>query len=98
MTTRENILNTLKTHRITLSKHGIDAVGLYGSYSRDEQHHTSDIDLLIEFSPENENFDNFMFVCDYLENLFGGEKVEIVTKNGLSPHISPRILEEVIYA
>ncbi len=97
MTTRENILSTLRIHKSTLSKYGIDAVGLYGSYSRDEQHYTSDIDLLIDFTPESENFDNFMVVCDYLESLFGGEKVEIVTKNGLSPYIGPRILEEVIY-
>jgi predicted nucleotidyltransferase len=97
MTTQENILNTLRKHKLTLSKYGIDTVGLYGSYSRNEQHSTSDIDLLIDFSPENENFDNLMFVCDYLEKLFGGEKVEIVTKNGLSPYIGPKILKEVIY-
>ena len=56
------------------------------------------IDILVDFVSENESFDNFMFVCDYLENLFNGEKVEVVTKNGLSPYIGPRILEEVIYA
>jgi len=78
--------------------HGIDTIGLYGSYSRGEQHNTSDIDILIDFVSESENFDNFMFVCDYLDGLFSDEKVEVVTKNGLSPYIGPRILKEVIYA
>jgi len=38
-----------------------------------------------------------MSVCDYLEQLFKNEKIEIVTKNGLSPYIGPHILKEVVY-
>jgi predicted nucleotidyltransferase len=44
-----------------------------------------------------ENFDNYMAVCDIFEQLFKNEKVEIVTKNGLSPYIGPKILNEVLY-
>ena len=39
-----------------------------------------------------------MSVYDILENMFRNEKIEIVTKNGLSPYIGPQILKEVIYA
>jgi predicted nucleotidyltransferase len=39
-----------------------------------------------------------MSVYDMLENMFGSMKVEIVTRNGLSPYIGPQILKEVIYA
>ena len=73
-------------------------VGLYGSYVRDEQSVSSDIDLLIDFDPDYEKFDNYMALCDYLENLFQGERVEIVTRSGLSPYIGPKILKEVVYA
>jgi hypothetical protein len=52
---------------------------------------------LIDFDPEKENFDNYMALCDYLDSLFQNEKLEIVTKNGLSPHIGPAILKEVQY-
>jgi len=38
-----------------------------------------------------------MAVYDLFEQIFKNEKVEIVTKNGLSPHIGPRILSEVLY-
>ena len=95
MTTREIILKTLKANKLKLSKFGILNVGLFGSYSRNEQ--SSDIDLLIDFEPEKENFDNFMAAYDLFEKIFKNEKIEVVTKNGLSPYIGPKILNEVEY-
>ncbi len=80
-----------------LSKLGIRNIGLFGSYIRDEQSAGSDIDILIDFEPSKENFDNYMAVYDLFERLFNNEKVEVVTKNGLSPYIGPKILNEVVY-
>jgi len=97
MTTKDYIISVIKTNRETLDKLGIKNVGLFGSYSRGEQSAKSDIDILIDFKPEMENFDNYMAVCDIFEQLFKNEKVEIVTFNGLSPYIGPRILNEVVY-
>ena len=97
MTTKENILKKLKSNKLKLSKFGIRSVGLFGSYLRNEQSSESDIDLLIDFEPEKENFDNYMAVYDLFENLFKNEKIEVVTKNGLSPYIGPKILNEVHY-
>jgi predicted nucleotidyltransferase len=97
MTTKDYILNTIKTNRKELFRFGIRNVGLFGSYVRNEQSDKSDIDILIDFKPEMENFDNYMAVCDIFENLFKNENVEIVTKNGLSPYIGPKILNEVVY-
>ncbi|MFA7445124.1 MAG: nucleotidyltransferase family protein [Flavobacteriaceae bacterium] len=97
MTTKENILKKLKSKKTTLSKLGVRNVGLFGSYSRNEQHQESDIDLLIDFDPEKETFDNYMAVYDIFENMFKNIKIGIVTKNGLSPYIGQKILEEVEY-
>jgi predicted nucleotidyltransferase len=97
MTTRENILNTLREHKFELSKYGVITIGLFGSYLRNEQSTRSDIDLLVDFDPEQETFDNYMAVYDLVEQLFRDEKIEIVTKNGLSKHIGPKILNEVLY-
>jgi len=88
---------TIKNHRPELTKLGIKDIGLFGSYARGEQSAASDIDILIEFDPEMENFENYMAVYDIFEQLFKNEKVEIITKNGLSPYIGPRILKEVLY-
>ncbi len=98
MTNKEYILSEMKQQKRELQNLGIVRIGLFGSYVREEQSEKSDIDILIEFEPEKENFDNYMSVYDILENLFRNEKIEIVTKNGLSPYIGPQILKEVIYA
>ncbi len=97
MTTKDNILSILKTHKSELSKLGVSNVGLFGSYLNDKQTIESDIDLLVDFDPDKENFDNYMAVYDIFENIFKNEKVEIVTKNGLSKHIGPKILSQIIY-
>jgi uncharacterized protein len=97
MTTKEYILLTLKENKSLLSGFGIKDIGLFGSYVRGDQSDKSDIDILIDFEPEMENFDNYMAVYDLFESLFQNEKVEIVTKNGLSPYIGSKILNEVMY-
>jgi predicted nucleotidyltransferase len=97
MTTKENILQTLKSNKSELSKLGIRNVGLFGSYVRNEQSSDSDIDLLVDFEPEKENFDNYMAVYDLVERIFKNQKVEVITKNGLSQYIGPKILSEVQY-
>ncbi len=97
MTSKEYILNTLKIHKPELFALGIRDVGLFGSYARNDQSEKSDIDILIDFFPEKENYDNYMAVYDIFEGLFGNERIEIVTKNGLSPYIGPSILKEVMY-
>ena len=97
MTTKDYIISAIETNRPEFNRLGVRNVGLFGSYSRDEQSVKSDIDILIDFNPEMENFDNYMAVCDIFEQLFKNEKVEIVTINGLSPYIGPKILNEVVY-
>ena len=98
MTNKNYILLEIKRQKSELLNLGIVKIGLFGSYVRGNQTENSDIDILIEFEPEKENFDNYMSVYDILEQMFRNEKVEIVTKNGLSPYIGPKILKEVIYA
>ncbi|MBI1315336.1 DNA polymerase subunit beta [bacterium] len=97
MTTKEFIIQTLRSRKANFSRFGIRSIGLFGSYARNEPTSGSDIDILVDFDPSFENFENLMSVCAYLEQIFINEKVEIVTKNGLSPYIGPRILNEVVY-
>ena len=97
MTSREFILTKLKSNKPKLESLGVKTVGLFGSYVRNEQIPGSDIDILIDFDPSKENFDNYMNACNLFEDVFKNEKVEVVTKNGLSPYIGPKILDEVVY-
>ena len=97
MITKEYILTSIEKSKPELSRLGIRNIGLFGSYLRGEQSDKSDIDILIDFEPDKENYDNFMAAYDILEAVFKNEKVEIITKNGLSPYIGPKILNEVQY-
>ena len=97
MTTKENIISTLKSHKLKFLGFGVQNIGLFGSYVRNEQSDKSDIDLLVDFQPEKENFDNYMAIYDLVEEIFKGEKIEVVTKNGLSKYIGPKILNDVMY-
>lgn len=98
MLSKESILNKLKHSKPRLSELGVRNIGLFGSYLRGEQTQNSDIDLLLDFEPHQETFDNFMAVCEFFEELFQNQKIEVVTRNGLSPYIGPKILTEVQYA
>jgi len=97
MLTKEIIKQRIHQNKSQIKKLGVDVIGLFGSYVRGEQHEKSDIDLLIAFEEDKESFHNFMEACYLLEAIFEGEKVEVVTKNGLSPYIGPKILKEVEY-
>lgn len=75
----------------------IKNIGVFGSYVRGEEQENSDIDILIEFSPDI-SFGLIAF-CK-LENQLSeklGKKVDLVTKDGLKPRIGENILKEVVY-
>jgi predicted nucleotidyltransferase len=95
--TKENIISILETHKPEFVKFGVKDIGLFGTYLRNEQCDNSDIDLLIDFEPSKESFDNYMAVYDLLEKIFQNQKVEVVTRNGLSQHIGAKILKDVMY-
>lgn len=47
----------------------------------------------MEFQPDAKTFQNFNRVCDFLEREIG-PNFNLVTPDGLSPHIRPFILKE----
>ncbi|MBI4767620.1 MAG: nucleotidyltransferase family protein [Deltaproteobacteria bacterium] len=94
MGTKEGIVKRIVEERERLALLGVISIGLFGSFVRGEQNSLSDVDILVEFTPEKHTFDNFMEISFLLEDLLG-RKVEVVTPEGLSPHIGPHILNEV---
>ena len=97
MLTKYNIQEQIRLNAPRMREFGINKIGLFGSFVRQEQQTGSDIDILVDFQANKENFDNFMAICDLLDQLFKGYKVEVVTLNGLSPYIGPHILNSVEY-
>lgn len=92
--TKDDIVKRILEERKRLVFFGVVSVGLFGSFVRGDQNSLSDVDILVEFTPEKHTFDNFMEISFFLEELLG-RKVEVVTPESLSPHIGPHILKEV---
>jgi uncharacterized protein len=75
---------------------GVKRLGLFGSFSRGEARPDSDVDVLVGFRPEAKTYDNLFEVGEALEEVFH-RKIDLVTEEGLSPHVGPTILREVKY-
>jgi predicted nucleotidyltransferase len=75
---------------------GVRRLGIFGSFAHGNQRVDSDVDLLVEFEEGAKTCDHFMDLALLLEDLLG-RRVELVTREALSPHIGPWILREVEY-
>lgn len=91
---KRSIIERLRRERTALASLGVLEIGLFGSFARGEQTPESDVDLLVEFTPQQHTFDSFMELSFFLEALLG-RKVELLTRESLSPYIGERILAEV---
>lgn len=94
--TKQDLIGRLRNHRDDLQRFGVQGLGIFGSFQRDEPDPESDVDLLVEFVSGEKSFDNFMGVSFLLEEVLG-RPVELVTREALSPHVGPHILNSVEY-
>jgi len=94
---RDQALQILKDISPQLQSYGVRDVALFGSVARNDADDTSDIDILIDFEPEAESFDNLMNVADLLDEQFDS-RVDLVTVNGLSPYLVASVQEEALHA
>jgi len=73
---------------------------LFGSRARGETRASSDIDLLVEYDPESGmTMFRFLDLEAELQKVFPGQKVDLVSRNGLSPYLKDEILRttQVLY-
>jgi predicted nucleotidyltransferase len=94
--TRRKIISSIEKSKAKLVSLGVKSIGLFGSFVREQASRESDVDLLVEFDSGKKTYDNFIDACFLLEELLG-RRVELVTKDSLSPYIRPYILKEVEY-
>ena len=93
---KEQVISRLREQQIEMRALGVERIGLFGSFVRDESTDESDVDLLIEFVSGQKTFDHFIALSYLLRELFQ-RPVELVTPESLSPYFGPRILETVEY-
>ena len=69
----------------------VRSLKVFGSYARGEQNKDSDLDLIVDFFETPTYFD-IVELEDYLSNILK-IKVDLLTEEGISPHILPYIEE-----
>ena len=78
-------------------KFQVETIGVFGSYSREEQNKTSDVDVLVTFlEPNDIDLIDFIEIKEFLSEMLQ-VKVDLVKKSALKPIIKDKILEETVY-
>lgn len=98
------MIDRLMNNKEKILCYGVERIGIFGSFVRNEMNEDSDVDFFVEFKDGFKNFDNFMELAFFLKELTGRE-IELVTPprgaaskiNSLSPFIGPEIMKEVSY-
>jgi predicted nucleotidyltransferase len=93
-----NAIETLRSHEeLIRQKFGVKRIGIFGSFVRGEAKEGSDVDVIVEFREDAENFDNYIELKYFLQEAFGRD-VDLVTVDALRPQLKDDILQEVVYA
>ena len=99
MLTRAEILAYLKDNkRLFLMQYGVRKIGLFGSYAREEQTDSSDIDILIEMAVGTEDiFGKRLQLRELLMSHFA-RNVDICHEKSIKPIFRKLVLKDAIYA
>ena len=91
----KQIQNILVSSKPELKKkYKVSELGIFGSYARGEQKKSSDIDILVKFSPDASLFD-FVGLGNYLEDKLK-IKVDVVSERGIRPELRGNIVKGVL--
>lgn len=91
--TRKQIISLVNEHEGEISSFGVKRLALFGSFVREEQTDSSDVDILVDFHAGRKTFESLMSLATFLEGLFD-RRVDLVTSEALSPYIRPYVLDE----
>jgi predicted nucleotidyltransferase len=92
MSLREEIQRQRDIVLSIAGRHGATNLRLFGSVARGEERPDSDVDLLIDLSPER-GFGDYLELAEELEALLQ-RRVDLVLSRSLSPHFRPFIEAE----
>ena len=93
---KQTILQFIQRNRAQIRAFGVERIGLFGSFVRNEQRPDSDIDLLVEYGAGQASFKNLMYLAFFFEDSLH-RKIELVTPTSLSNRLKQYIAREVEY-
>jgi len=76
---------------------GVTRMGLFGSFMRDEQTRSSDIDLVVEIEKSKKNIHTFFQLRRLLEKELS-RQVDLGFENSLKPVVRESVKGKIIYA
>jgi predicted nucleotidyltransferase len=95
---KQDILARLREHEARLKAQGVSHAALFGSRARGGARPDSDIDILVEISPDV-RMDVFQYVgiVHSIEDLFP-VRVDVSNRIALKPHVKATAEREAVYA
>jgi uncharacterized protein len=91
---KDEVVAELAALEKPLRQRGLTSLALFGSVVRGAAHLDSDIDLLVDVTPDVQfSLIDLVAVKAFLEDQLG-RKVDVVTRGGLEPAIRDRVLRE----
>ena len=93
-----SILAKLRAHEVELRERGVVHVAVFGSVVRAEHRGDSDVDLLVDLSPEVAgDFFAYAGIAADLEAIVGRD-VDVARRDRLRPHVRPSAEAQAVYA
>jgi hypothetical protein len=92
---QDEILSYLTANKEYFEKNfNISEIGVFGSYSRNEQNKDSDIDIIIECKENTDDlFGNRLALIEYLQKVFN-KNVDVCYKKAIKPVFRELILKD----
>lgn len=98
MKTLDEVKRQLELLKPVLKKNfQVETIGIFGSYSQEQQNKRSDVDIVVTFSEPNDiDLLDFIGLKQFLSRKLK-TKVDLVEKDALKTRIKDKILQETIY-
>lgn len=94
--TKSQIIDIVISIKPDLYRLGVEKLGLFGSFVREEQNEESDIDFVVEFQPGMKKYRNYLNLADFLEENLK-RKVDLLTWEGMAPFVQREVRKEIEY-
>ncbi len=94
--TKEYILEFIKNHYNEIKEFGVEKIGLFGSYAKENNNESSDIDIIVKFGNVKSIFYSYFDLKNYLEDSFK-TKIDLCREEDLKKEFHDEIKRSVIY-
>jgi hypothetical protein len=97
ISSRQEMVAYLKNNkRLFYEKFGVTRMGIFGSFVREEQTCSSDIDMVVEIEKDRKNIHSFLQLKRFLEKELA-RTIDLGFEHSLKPVVREKIKGQIIY-